>query len=141
MLGDYGIEQNYGDAAIWLRKAADQGNAMAQNTLGVMYERGLGVTKDLTQAAGLFRKAARQDHHRAQVNLGRMYETAQGGLEGDFMKAYFYYTLAASAEEEQGMKAKASLELENKIRPAEILEARRLAQDYLNGKGRPDFAR
>jgi Sel1 repeat len=38
-----GIPQDYGQAAVWLRKAADQGNSEAQHALGVLYDNGQGV--------------------------------------------------------------------------------------------------
>ena len=34
------------EAAKWVRKAADQGNAKAQYAMGLMYNDGVGVTKD-----------------------------------------------------------------------------------------------
>ena len=92
------------------------------------------------EAASLFRKAADQDHPRGQVNLGRMYEIG-GGVERDLMKAYYYYTLAAVVGEERGMKAKVALEVSRLIGRDQIIKARGLAQDYFNGKGKPDFAR
>ena len=44
------MPQDYSDAARWYRKAADQGNADAQYTLGIMYADGQGVAQDLIQA-------------------------------------------------------------------------------------------
>ena len=41
-----GVAQNYKTAEKWYRLAAEQGNARAQNNLGVMYATGLGVLKD-----------------------------------------------------------------------------------------------
>ena len=49
------------------RKAAEQGNVMAQNSLGWCYYFGKGVTQDYTEALKWYRKA---------VNLG--------GVEADF---------------------------------------------------------
>src|SRR3954454_1319801 len=55
-----GVTQNYAEAARWFRKAAEQGNADAQNHLGVLYDHGKGVTQDHAEAARWFRKAAEQ---------------------------------------------------------------------------------
>ena len=41
-----GGEPNYGAAAEWYRRAAEQGNARAQFNLGTLYEQGLGVPAD-----------------------------------------------------------------------------------------------
>ena len=40
-----GVPQDYAQALVWLRKAADQGNAAAQTNLGAMYGLGLGVPR------------------------------------------------------------------------------------------------
>src|SRR5204862_5329798 len=51
-------QKNYRCALEWLRKAADQGHAGAQNRLGVMYERAEGVPMDLMEAYKWFTIAA-----------------------------------------------------------------------------------
>jgi TPR repeat protein len=38
-----GVPQDHAEAARWYRKAADQGNALAQFGLGLMYDQGHGV--------------------------------------------------------------------------------------------------
>jgi TPR repeat protein len=53
----------------WFRKAADQGDAKAQYSLGRAYAMGLGVTKDVEQAKTWLRKAAAQKHADAQKLL------------------------------------------------------------------------
>ncbi len=55
------------------RPLADQGNAYAQNTLGVIYANGLGVPQDYAEAVRWFRKAADQGNADAQYNLGARY--------------------------------------------------------------------
>ena len=50
--------------------AAEQGLAMAQYNLGVMYAKGEGVTQDNEQAVAWYRKAAEQGEAIAQNNLG-----------------------------------------------------------------------
>ena len=56
-----------------IRIKAEQGDAEAQNNLGVMYANGNGVAQDDKQAAFWFRKAADQGEAMAQFNIGRMY--------------------------------------------------------------------
>ena len=41
----------------WYRKAADQGDARAQNTLGLMYDKGQGVPQDDVEAVRRYKKA------------------------------------------------------------------------------------
>jgi hypothetical protein len=61
-----------------LQKAAKQGDAGAQSSLGLMYYLGEGVPQDYTKAAYWFQKAAEQGHAQAQCNLGVMYRDGQG---------------------------------------------------------------
>jgi TPR repeat protein len=53
----------------WYRKAAEQGDAFAQNNLGYMYQYGYGVTKDYAEAVKWYRKAAEQGDADAKANL------------------------------------------------------------------------
>ena len=75
-------------------QAAEQGDAKAQNDLGLMYLEGRGVTQDETEAANWFRKAAEQGYVDAQHKLGWMYEWGQGVLE-DRAEAATWYRKAA----------------------------------------------
>ena len=44
------------------RPLADQGDAIAQNYLGWMYAKGMGVFQDHTEALAWYRRAAAQEH-------------------------------------------------------------------------------
>ncbi len=76
------------------QKSAEQGDAVAQLILGLMYESGRGVPQHDRQAAAWFRKAAEQGHADAQVKLGRMYEEARG-VPQDYSQAMAWYRKAA----------------------------------------------
>lgn len=67
-----GVEQDYGKAVEWYRKAAEQGAASAQYNLGVCYEYGNGVEQNYGIAAKWYRKAAEQGHEQAKSNLKRL---------------------------------------------------------------------
>jgi len=82
------------DAVIWYRKAAEKGNAIAQNNLGTLYFSGLGVPKDDTQAAVWYRKAADQGVAGAQSILGFMFENGRG-VPKDDVQAVAWYRKAA----------------------------------------------
>jgi uncharacterized protein len=45
-----GVEKDYAEAVRWYRKAAEQGNAFAQQSLGKLYEAGEGVEQDSAEA-------------------------------------------------------------------------------------------
>ena len=57
--------------------AADQGNAAAQNNLGVCCENGTGVAKDEARAVQLYRLAAAQENQNAIVGLNRRHDLIQ----------------------------------------------------------------
>lgn len=78
---------------IW-RPLAKQGNASAQNGLGTMYLRGLGVPQDYAEAAKWFRKAAKQGHEKAQYYLGRIYRHGKG-VPHDYAEAVKWFRKAA----------------------------------------------
>ena len=61
----------------WL-PLAELGDAEAQYNLGVMFDEGAGIDRDLGKAAEWYRKAADQGFVDAQINLGMMYYHGQG---------------------------------------------------------------
>jgi TPR repeat protein len=52
------VAQDDAEAIRWFRKAAEQGNALAQFNIGVSYSKGKGVPRDLRQARLWMQKAA-----------------------------------------------------------------------------------
>jgi TPR repeat protein len=87
-------------AAICWHKAAEQGNAQAQNNIAFAYEQGYGVERDFQLAVFWFRKAAEQNDAMAQFNLAVMYEIGRG-VSQDLEQAANWYRRAA----EQGCAA------------------------------------
>ena len=73
---------------------AEQGDASAQFSLGVMYATGRGVLKDEAEAVRWYRLAAEQGNAAAQFNLGLMYANGEGVLK-DEAEAVRWYRLAA----------------------------------------------
>ena len=63
-----GVVHDDQQAVYWYRKAAEQGYAMAQRNLGVMYVMGQGVSADEAEALRWFEKAAAQGLAKALVN-------------------------------------------------------------------------
>ena len=82
-----------GDYATALREwrpLAEQGNAKAQNNLGLMYDTGLGVTQNYAEAVKWYSKAAEQGNAKAQNNLGLMYERGLGVTQDDAEAVKWY---------------------------------------------------
>ena len=88
------IEQDFTNALLCYRKAADQGYARAQNCLGWMYEGGLGVEQDFTEALSWYLKAACQGFALSQSYVGLMYERGRA-VRQDYAEALSWYLRAA----------------------------------------------
>ena len=76
------------------RKAAVQGSPAAQGILGVMYEEGIGVSKNPSESVAWFRKAADQGDSTAQKYLGDMYRRG-AGVPTDLREAMKWYRKSA----------------------------------------------
>ena len=77
-----------------LRKAAEQGNAMAQYNLGSAYDLGEGVGKDQVEAVKWWRKAAEQGVGPAHFNLGYAYYFGNG-VAKDLVESVKWWRKAA----------------------------------------------
>ncbi len=64
---------DYAQALSQARPLAEQGHAVAQGLLGVIYEEGRGVPKDYQEALRWYRKAADQEMAPAQFSMGEAY--------------------------------------------------------------------
>jgi TPR repeat protein/uncharacterized membrane protein YjgN (DUF898 family) len=92
------------DGVKWYRKAAEQGNAHSQSSMGNMYYAGYGVEKDYAEAIRWYRKAAEQGDADGQVNLGVIYQRGEG-VEKDYAEAIRWYRKAAEQENARGQAA------------------------------------
>ena len=82
-------------------QVAEQGNAVAQFNLGLMYDKGQGVRQDYAQAVQWYRKAAEQGDAQAQYNLASMYEQGQG-VRQDSALAQEWYGKACDSGNQKG---------------------------------------
>ena len=76
------------------KKLAEQGNAMVQTVLGLLYYNGEGVPQDYKLAVHWYTKAAEQGYASAQYSLGEMYDKGEGVPEDD-KQAVHWYTKSA----------------------------------------------
>jgi tetratricopeptide (TPR) repeat protein len=86
--------KDYAEAMRWYRKAADQGNAAAQENIGWLYHNGWGVAQDYAEAMRWYRKAADQGNAAAQENIGWLYQDGKGVTQ-DYAEAMLWYRKAA----------------------------------------------
>ena len=76
-----------------LRQMAENGDAIAQNALGLRYATGDGVVLNEQEAVGWFIKAAEQGNVAAQSKLGSIYYSGRG-VPQDPNRAYFWMVVA-----------------------------------------------
>ena len=81
------VAQDYKKALEWYTKAAEQGDAEAQYNLGVIYEEGLGIEKDMQKAKHFFKQAAKNKFQPAMIKLAEMKTYGDIGVNINFRKA------------------------------------------------------
>jgi len=112
----------------WYTRAAEQGLALAQCFLGIMYAKGEGVPKDAVEAVKWYTRAAEQGFAWAQSNLGDMYY--QGiGIPKDFVLAYKWSNLAAASGTDSGVALRDLVE--KQMTSDQIAEAQRLSAAFV----------
>ena len=135
-----GVPQDDTEAAKWYRKAAEQGIAEVQYSLGQMYRRGQGVPQDNAEAAKWYRRAAEQGYASAQSNFGGMYFSGEG-VKQDNVLAHMWVNLAVSrlppSEKVNRERALKNMNIvASKMTPDQIAEAERLAREWKPKKER-----
>lgn len=85
---------DYKTAFIEFKKLAEQGDALAQFNLALMYSNGQGVPQDYKEAVKWYRKAAVQGDTISQFNLAAKYRKGQG-VPQDYKEAIKWYQKAA----------------------------------------------
>ena len=91
-----GVAKDDAQAVGWYRKAAEQGHAAAQRSLGWFYAFGRGgLLQDNTEAAAWYSKAASQGDSHAQHNLALLYRDGVG-VDRAPVTAYAWMNLSAA---------------------------------------------
>lgn len=87
-------DQDYAAALEEFQPLAQQGNVQAEFYLGLMYDRGYGVTHDDDQAIFWYRRASDQGSLAAQYNLGTKYASGNG-VSQDYAEAAKWFGMCA----------------------------------------------
>ena len=116
---------DYATALQLIRPLAEQGNAIAQYSLGVFYDTGRGVQQDYAEAAKWYRKAADQGEAAAQANLGNMYYNGQG-VPRDYAEAAKWTRKAADQGNADAQAGLGGLYYQGRGVPQDYAEALRL---------------
>ena len=119
---------DYHTAYVKFRALSENGNAAAQNQLGVMYNRGKGVPQDYIVAVRWWRRSAHLGNATAQCNLGIMYSYGQGVKQNEVL-AHMWFNLAAARGSREARKRRDNLATWRMTR-GQVLEAQRLAAEF-----------
>ena len=85
--------RNYSDALNWYEQAAAKGDPTAENLIGWIYQKGLGVKEDDAEALKWYLKAATQGFAASQTNAGWCYQNGLG-VAADTRAAIEWYQKA-----------------------------------------------
>ena len=82
-------EKRYEEARLWYEKAAAQNHPLAINSLGYLYDLGLGVPQD--RRKGFYSRAADMGEPEAMWNIANMYGAGQMGPKDMVMACIWTY--------------------------------------------------
>ena len=114
----------------WKRNA-QEGHAVPQNILGIMYHDEVGVLQDNTEAVKWWRRAAEQGYDLAQFFLAYSYYKGRG-VPKDYVSSYMWFSLATTfAPNNERRENHASFRdmVAEKMTLAQIAEAERLSRE------------
>ena len=123
-----GILQDYKEAVMWWRLAADVGYVGAQNNMGWAYSKGRGVPQNDVEAVRWYRLAAEAGDATAQFNLGAKYASG-AGVKHDNRLAYMWFNLAAGQGHEEAPSVRD--EATEYMTPEQIIEAQEMSRECL----------
>lgn len=103
-----------------LLREAEAGDAQAQFEIGLAYQLGLGVGRDVVKARQWYERAAERDHPRGLLGLGFLLLQGQGGPQ-DFVRAEQVLQRAADKGEATALANLAEVSLE--LRPDQPQQA------------------
>ncbi len=126
--------KQYTDALREFEALGQQGLAIAQSYVGVMYVLGQGVEKDLPQAMTWFEQAAKQGNAEAALTLGGFAYHGEG-RDKSLVDAYAWYSLSAAAGSDQATDILARLTTE--LSRDEIRQAQTKAEALYSEHNRP----
>jgi TPR repeat protein len=92
------------------------------------------VARDEAEAVTWFMKAAEQENFPAQYNLGVIYAKGGNGVTQDYVRAYLWFSLAASCAPDASMRensVKYRDDIAVEMIPAQIAEAQRMAREWM----------
>ena len=126
--GAAGLAASPAEARVWVRRAADAGDARGMHNYGMYLFEGIGGARDRGEAIGWLLRAAEAGLVDSQFNVAKLYETGDEGIQPDLPEAYKWYLIAARAGD--GDAQSAVERLRTGLPPAERGAARAAADAF-----------
>ena len=95
--GAAGVAANPAEARVWMRRAADGGDAKGMHNYGMALYDGIGGDQNRGEALEWLKRAAELGLVDSQFNVAKLYETGDQGIQPDLTEAYKWYLIAARA--------------------------------------------
>ena len=95
--GGKGLAVDLPESRVWVRRAADGGDARGMYNYGMYLYEGVGGSENRSQALDWLKRAAERGLVDGQFNVARLYETGDEGIQPDLAEAYKWYLIAARA--------------------------------------------
>lgn len=89
-----GVDENKSEAFKYFEKAANNGNMIALNNVGVFYQNGIAVKQNRSEAFDCYNKAAKMGFAISQGNLSVCYQKGIG-IKQNIDQAIYWYQKAA----------------------------------------------
>ncbi|KQS57622.1 hypothetical protein ASG17_02620 [Brevundimonas sp. Leaf363] len=120
--GEHGVATDTGESRLWVRRAAEGGDAQGMHAYGMYLFDGVGGGRNRAEALDWLKRAAEKGLVDSQYNVARLYENGDEGIAKNPSEALKWYTVAARAGDQQAQAAV------NRLTPAATAEARRAAR-------------
>ncbi len=114
---------------LW-RPIAEQGDAEAQNYMGIIYYLGFGVNRDYTKALNWYEKAAKAGYADGQRNYGDMLHFGRGTKKDNY-QAYKWYFAAYQGGNEGAGKQIEVIAASGNLSPNQQLHAKIEANEFI----------
>jgi TPR repeat protein len=127
--GQGGIDRDDKEASKWYLKAAQNGEAEAQNSIANMYAGGRGVGRNPQEAIKWYKAAVGKGYAPAFAGYGALYERGDG-VPKDAIKAHMFFNVAAATSSGKVADAAGAERdrLTKAMKPEDVAKARALAR-------------
>ena len=95
--GAEGVAVNLPESRVWVRRAAEGGDARGMYNYGMYLYEGVGGPANRSESLDWLKRAAERGLVDGQYNVARLYETGDEGIRPDLTEAYKWYLIAARA--------------------------------------------